>query len=111
MPAPIVTTAAVAVVDVAFELVAPHIHALTPVGIAGGYLYEAAIVKYGLAIVAGMWLWRTPLRRTRRLTLTALACLSLVYLVIVHLSPGEFSWLMDSFSRSTNFLSVFTPYG
>ena len=98
---------AVAVADVTFELVAPHVHALTPAGIAGGYLYEAAIVKYGLAIVAGMWLWRSPLRRRLRLILTALAVISLVYLVVLHLTPGGFSWLMNSFSRSTNFLSVF----
>ncbi len=105
--APMVTTAVVVVVDIAFEVVAPHVHALTPGGIAGGYLYEAAIVKYGVAIVAGMWLWRRPLRPGSFRILTPLAGASLLYLIILHQSPSDFGWLMNSFSRSTNFLSVF----
>ena len=105
--APLLMTVVVVVVDVAFELVAPHIHALTPAGVAGGYLYEAAIFKYGVAIVAGMWLWRRPPGRRSLRMLAPLACASLLYLIILHQSRGDFSWLMSSFSRSTNFLSVF----
>ena len=105
--APMVTTVVVAVMDVVFELVAPHIHALTPAGVAGGYLYEAGIFKYGVAIVAGMWLWRRPVGPRSLRILTPLAAASLLYLIILHQSPNDFSWLMNSFSRSTNFLSVF----
>jgi peptidoglycan/LPS O-acetylase OafA/YrhL len=105
--APVATTVAVAVIDVAFELAAPHIHALTPAGIAGGYLYEAAIPKYGLAIVAGMWLWRQPMEKRSVLVLAPLAAASVLYLVILHLDPEHFTWLVNSFSEGTNFLSVF----
>ena len=105
--APVATTVVVAVADVAFELVAPHIHALTPAGIAGGYLYEAAIPKYGLAIVAGMWLWRRPVQKRSVLLLTPLAAASVLYLIILHVHPEDFTWLVNSFSEGTNFLSVF----
>jgi peptidoglycan/LPS O-acetylase OafA/YrhL len=105
--APLRTTVIVAALDIAFELVAPHVRQLTVNGVGNGYLYEAAIVKYGTAIVAGMWLARLPITPRRAGTLFCLGAASVVYLIILHVQPSWFSWLTDSFSRSTNFLSVF----
>lgn len=106
--APGLTTAAVVVADVGFELLARHVHALGPYGPAHGYIYEASILKYGCAIVAGMWMSRVALDRRKFTILTVLAAMSFAYLVWLHQAPADFtSWLVGSFSISTNFLSVF----
>ncbi len=105
--APLITTVVIVAANIAFELVAPHISALTSAGVSNGYLYDAAIVKYAAAILAGMWLTRVPIGPKLFWILTPLALASVVYLIVLHQDPGEFSWLMDTFSRSTNFLSVF----
>jgi peptidoglycan/LPS O-acetylase OafA/YrhL len=105
--APVRTTLVIVAADVAFEVLAPHVGPFKTTGIGHGYLYEAAIVKYATAILAGMWLSRitiTP-ERARVLFVAATACV--VYLVVLHQRPSLFHWLTDSFSRSTNFLSVF----
>lgn len=104
---PVITTVVVAIADVGFELLAVHVHALGASGPAHGYIYSAAIPKYGLAIMAGVWLSRLRLTQERLAVLTVLAAGSLAYLVVLHQRPGGFSWLVDSFSESTNFLSVF----
>jgi peptidoglycan/LPS O-acetylase OafA/YrhL len=105
--APVATTLVVAVVDVGFELLAAHVHVLGAAGPAHGYLYDAAIVKYGLAILAGVWLSRVELGRRGFGLLTLLAAAGVVYLVVLHQRPDDFGWLVSSFSRSTNFISVF----
>ena len=104
--APVLTTLVVAVADVGFELLAPHTHVFNVNGPASGYIYEAAIVKYGLAIMAGVWLSRLHIGRRGFALLTAGALVGVVYLVILHQDPGDFGWLVPSFSRSTNFISV-----
>ncbi|HWE13263.1 MAG TPA: acyltransferase [Solirubrobacteraceae bacterium] len=104
--APAATTLVVAVVGVGFELLAPHVHLLTIAGPAHGYIYEAAIVKYGLAIMAGVWLSRVEIGRRGFAVLTVGALVGVVYLVILHQDPGDFGWLVPSFSRATNFISV-----
>jgi peptidoglycan/LPS O-acetylase OafA/YrhL len=105
--APVGTTIAILALDIAFELVAPHVRQLTIYGVGNGYVYEASILKYGTAIVAGMWLARLVITPSRALVLLGLAAVSFVYLIVLHVHPSGFSWLTDSFSRSTNFLSVF----
>jgi peptidoglycan/LPS O-acetylase OafA/YrhL len=105
--APVATTLVVAVADVGFELLAPHVHALGAAGPAHGYIYEAAIVKYGLAILAGVWLSRIELGRRGFALLSVLALGGIVYLVVLHQDPNGFAWLVSSFSRTTNFISVF----
>jgi peptidoglycan/LPS O-acetylase OafA/YrhL len=104
--APLATTAVVAVADIGFELLAPHVHTLNVTGPAHGYIYEAAIVKYGLAIMAGVWLSRIEIRRREFLLLSAGALVGVIYLVVLHQNPGDFGWLVPSFSRTTNFISV-----
>ena len=105
--APVKTTIVLVALDIAFELLAPHVGPLKATGIGNGYLYEAAIVKYASAIVAGMWLARLTMTPVRAKVLLGLAAASFAYLVALHLHPSSFSWLTNSFSRSTNFLSVF----
>ena len=105
--APVATTVALVLADIGFELLAPHVHALTPSGMANGYLYEAGIFKYLAAIAAGMWLTRISMTPRVFLGLSVLAAASFAYLVVLHQSPGHFGWLIPSFTRSTNFLSVF----
>lgn len=105
--APIRTTVAIIALDVAFELVAPHVRQLTIAGVGNGYLYEASILKYATAILAGMWLTRLAITPPRALVLLCLATLSVVYLIVLHVDSSALGWLTDSFSRSTNFLSVF----
>jgi peptidoglycan/LPS O-acetylase OafA/YrhL len=105
--APVATTVVVAVADIGFELLAPHVHMFGLSGPAHGYIYEAAIVKYGLAILAGVWLSRIKLGRRGMALLTVGALVGLVYLVVLHQDPGDFGWLVPSFSRTTNFISVF----
>ncbi|HWD76089.1 MAG TPA: acyltransferase [Solirubrobacteraceae bacterium] len=105
--APVATTLVVAAADVGFELLAPHVHALGAAGPAHGYIYDAAIVKYGLAIMAGVWLSRVELGGRGLALLTLLALGSVVYLVVVHQDPNGLTWLVSSFSRTTNFISVF----
>lgn len=104
---PVATTVVVAAADVGFELLAPRIHALGIRGPAHGYIYEAAIVKYGLAIMAGVWLSRVELGRRGFALLTLCALGSVAYLVLLHQQPNDFSWLVSSFSIGTNFISVF----
>jgi peptidoglycan/LPS O-acetylase OafA/YrhL len=104
--APVVTTLVVAVADVGFELIAPHTHLFNVSGPAHGYIYEAAIAKYALAIMAGVWLSRIHIGRRGFIALTAGALVGVIYLIILHQSPGDFGWLVPSFSRSTNFISV-----
>ena len=105
--APVKTTIVIVALDIAFELLAPHVGPLKTTGIGNGYLYEAGIVKYASAILAGMWLARLAITPARAQVLLGLAAASFVYLVVLHVHPSAFSWLTDSFSRSTNFLSVF----
>jgi peptidoglycan/LPS O-acetylase OafA/YrhL len=105
--APAATTVVIIIADVGFELLAPHIAALRPTGIAHGYLYEAAILKYGAAIFAGMWLARVDVTGPAATALSVLAAAGVLYLVELHQSPARFHWLMNSFSRSTSFISVF----
>jgi peptidoglycan/LPS O-acetylase OafA/YrhL len=105
--APVATTLVVAAADIGFELLAPHVHALGAGGPANGYIYEAAIVKYGLAILAGVWLSRVELGQRGFALLTLLALGGVVYLVVLHQDPNGFTWLVSSFSRTTNFISVF----
>jgi peptidoglycan/LPS O-acetylase OafA/YrhL len=105
--APVATTLVVVAADVGFELLAPHVHALGAAGPAHGYIYEAAIVKYGLAILAGVWLSRVELSERGFAVLTLLALGGVVYLVVLHQDPNGFTWLVSSFSRTTNFISVF----
>lgn len=105
--APLATTVVLILADIGFELIAPHVHALTPAGTANGYLYEAGIFKYLAAIAAGMWLTRVTITPLLFRALSVLAVGSFAYLVVLHQSPTHFGWLIPSFSRSTNFLSVF----
>jgi peptidoglycan/LPS O-acetylase OafA/YrhL len=104
---PVGTTLVVVAADVGFELLAPHVHALGGAGPAHGYIYEAAIVKYGLAILAGMWLSRVEVGRRGFALLSLCALGSIAYLVVVHQDPNGFTWLVSSFSRTTNFISIF----
>ena len=50
--APVATTVVLVAANIGFELLAPHVHALTASGMANGYLYEAGIFKYLAAIPA-----------------------------------------------------------
>jgi hypothetical protein len=74
-------------------------------GPAHGYIYEAAIVKYGLAIMAGVWLSRIELGRRGFALLSAGALVGVIYLIVLHQNPLSFGWLVPSFSRTTNFIS------
>lgn len=104
--APVATSLVIVGLDVAFELAAAHVSFFTTSS-SGAYIYEAVIAKYAVFILAGVWLTRLRLTRGLWALLTAAAAGSLVYLVLLHQNPHGFTWLVDSFSRSTNFLSVF----
>ena len=103
---PVTTTVILLAADIAFELAAGHISAFATNSTAE-YIYEAAIPKYAVFIVAGMWLAHIPLNRRVWLGTAVLAAVGAGYLVLLHERPGDFSWLVPSFSRSTNFISCF----
>ena len=100
------TSLAVAVaVNVAFELAAGRLSAIGTSPTVR-YLYEAALPKYAVCLVAGVILSQIrPAGLWRVIALPAL--LSIAYLVALQLDPGAFSWLAPSFSRGTNCFAVF----
>jgi peptidoglycan/LPS O-acetylase OafA/YrhL len=102
--APLISTLALIAIDVGFNLLAPHVKLFT--GPAGGYIYDAALAKYAIALLAGFWLTRVELNRALIRRLTPLAVAGVTYLVLLHRDPQDFAWLMDSFSRPTNFMSI-----
>ena len=104
--APVMTSVLLIALDVGFELAAPHI-AVFSSSSTGRFVYDAAIPKYAIAILAGYWLARVRPNRALLAGLTPLAAGSVVYLVALHQHPDGFSWLMPTFSRSTNFMSFF----
>ena len=103
---PVLTTAGLIALDVAFELAAGQISAFSTNSTAE-YIYEAAIPKYAVFIVAGMWLARIRLDRRLWMSTTLLAAVGAGYLALLHVHPGNFTWLVPSYSRSTNFISCF----
>lgn len=105
--APLLTTFLLVGLDVAFDLIAPHVSALTS-STSGQYLYDATLVKYDVVLLAGFWLGHVRITRRLLAYLSPLAFLAGGYLVALHLEPGSFNWLIPSFSRSTNFISA--PY-
>jgi peptidoglycan/LPS O-acetylase OafA/YrhL len=103
--APLLTAIALIALDTGFNLLAPHVGVFTASS-AGHYAYDAALTKYAILILAGFWLTRVEVNRTLILRLTPLALASLIYLLLLHQDPQGFNWLINSFSRPTNFLSA-----
>lgn len=103
--APLLTSAVVIAVDVGFNVLAPHVGVLTATS-AGHYLYDASIPKYAIVIVAGFWLSRVAVDRGLVVRLTPVALAGVAYLILLHQDPQAFTWLINSFSRPTNFLSA-----
>jgi peptidoglycan/LPS O-acetylase OafA/YrhL len=103
--APLLTSVALVAIDIGFNVFAPHVGFFTTTS-GGHYIYDAAIPKYAVAILAGFWLTRVEVNRTLIFRLTPLAIASVAYLVFLHQDPQAFDWLINSFSRPTNFLSA-----
>jgi hypothetical protein len=105
--APWLTIAGCFAADAAFELFAGQSgafgHGHDP------YLYDASILRYLAVIALGVWLANA--RAVPYRALAGLATLSVAYLVTEHQHPGWFSWLLQSFGRTTNFISAFYALG
>ena len=103
--APVIASVSLVVIDVGFNLLSRHVGAFTG-SAAGHYIYDAALPKYAIVILAGFWLSRVEVNRKLLLTLTPFALAGIVYLAFLHQDPQNFGWLINSFSRPTNFLSA-----
>jgi fucose 4-O-acetylase-like acetyltransferase len=102
---PRASVAGAVVVNVGFELAAGQVHAVGASPTAR-YLYEAALPKYAICLVAGIVI--SQIRPVALLRwIAALAVPSVAYLVALRLHPDAFSWLAPSFSRRTNCFAVF----
>ena len=102
---PLLTSIALIALDVGFNVLAPHVGVFTATS-AGHYIYDAAISKYAIVILAGFWLTRVEVNRKLILRLTPFAVAGVIYLILLHQDPQAFNWLINSFSRPTNFLSA-----
>lgn len=100
--APRATVAGCLLLDMAFELAAPHVHYLAG---PAPYGYDASIFRYLGQIALGVWIASAAGRGNR--WIVCLAPLSVAYLVVQHQRPGWFSWLRDDFGTTTNVLSAF----
>jgi peptidoglycan/LPS O-acetylase OafA/YrhL len=103
--APVLTSLAVIALEVGFNVLAPHVVVFTATS-AGHFIYDAAIPKYAIVILAGFWLTRVEVNRRLILRLTPAAAAAVIYLILLHQDPQAFDWLINSFSRPTNFLSA-----